>query len=93
MRVLMPPSPVFPLSLTPLAAQVTILPVLFPQITAVGVIFFLVIHMVVAAVPIVVPLVVVLMVVVVGLHGRDWEKEGGAQRECTQVTFHVYYSN
>jgi hypothetical protein len=80
------PSPVFPLPFTPLPRQTTVLIVLFPQIAAVSAIFFPVIHVVVATVSIVVPPVTVM--IVIGLHTRDRDKQGSAQQERTQHTFH-----
>jgi hypothetical protein len=86
--VQMAPSPVFPLPFTPLSRKAAILIVPFLQVATVSTVFVLVIHMVVAAVPIVVPPVPVVMVVV-GLHGRDRDKQGSAQQKCTQVAFHL----
>lgn len=87
--VQMAPSPVFPLPLTPLPRQAPILVVPFLQVIAVSAIFLLVIHVIVAALPIVVSLVAVAMVIVVGLNGCDGDKQGSAQQESTQVTFHL----
>jgi hypothetical protein len=84
--VQMTPSPILPLPLTPLSSQTAILIALLPQVVAVSAVFLPVIHMVVAAVSIVVTPVMVMVVISLQACGRD--KQGSAQQECTQVTFH-----
>jgi membrane-associated phospholipid phosphatase len=84
--VQMTPSPVFPLPLTPLSSQTTILIVLLPQVVAVSTVFLPVIHMVVVAVSIVVAPVMVM--VVISLYGHNRNKQGSTHQERSHVTFH-----
>jgi hypothetical protein len=87
-RVLVPPSEVFPLLDRFHCAELPIVPVLLPDVNAVSTIFVVVPPMVIVAIPIIVPLI--LRTTIVSRH-RDWgnQSTAGEKRAQNQKTTHI----